>query len=43
YKDYKPAEGGHAVAAPVAVTAPGEGAAAGGRRRGGREARMARG
>ncbi|TIV30960.1 MAG: methyltetrahydrofolate cobalamin methyltransferase, partial [Mesorhizobium sp.] len=35
YKDYKPAEGGHAVAAPVAVTAPGEGAAAGGRRRGG--------
>ncbi|BCM20251.1 methyltetrahydrofolate cobalamin methyltransferase [Mesorhizobium sp. J8] len=44
YKDYKPAEGGHAVAAPVAVTAPGDGAAAaGGRRRGGREARMARG
>ncbi|TIX39488.1 MAG: methyltetrahydrofolate cobalamin methyltransferase, partial [Mesorhizobium sp.] len=42
YKDYKPAEGGHAVAAPVAITAPGEGAA-GGRRRGGREARMARG
>ena len=43
YKDYKPAEGGHPVAAPVAVNAPGDGAAAGGRRRGGREARMARG
>ena len=32
-----------AIAAPVAVNAPGEGAANGGRRRGGREARMARG
>ena len=32
-----------AVAAPVAVNAPGDGAANGGRRRGGREARMARG
>ena len=42
YKDYKPGE--HAAPAPVAVNAPGEGAAAaGGRRRGGREARMARG
>ena len=40
YKDYKPGEV-HAPA-PVAVNAPGEGAA-GGRRRGGREARMARG
>ena len=40
YKDYKPGE--HASPAPVAVNAPGE-AAAGGRRRGGREARMARG
>jgi 5-methyltetrahydrofolate--homocysteine methyltransferase len=43
YKDYKPAEGGVAIAAPTAVNAPGEGAANGGRRRGGREARMARG
>ena len=43
YKDYKPAEGGAAVAAPVAVNAPGDGAANGSRRRGGREARMARG
>lgn len=44
YKDYKPAEGGHAAPAATPVTAPGEGgAAAGGRRRGGREARMARG
>jgi 5-methyltetrahydrofolate--homocysteine methyltransferase len=42
YKDYKPAEGGHAAPAPAAVNAPGEGSA-GGRRRGGREARMARG
>ena len=42
YKDYKPAEGGQAVAAPVQVNAPGDGAA-GGRRRGGREARMGRG
>ena len=43
YKDYKPGE--HATPAPVAVTTPGaEGAsAAGGRRRGGREARLARG
>jgi 5-methyltetrahydrofolate--homocysteine methyltransferase len=43
YKDYKPGE--HAAPAPVAVTAPaGDGAAApAGRRRGGREARMARG
>ncbi|MEP1289745.1 MAG: dihydropteroate synthase, partial [Nitratireductor sp.] len=38
YKDYKPAEGGHALAAPVAG---GDGAGSGGgRRRGGREARM---
>src|SRR4029078_7728639 len=43
YKDYKPAEGGHAVAAPTAVNAPGEGSGNGGRRRGGREARMGRG
>ncbi len=42
YKDYKPGE--LAAPAPVAVTGPGEAAgAAGGRRRGGREARMARG
>ena len=41
YKDYKPGE--HAAPAPVAVSAPAEGAANGGRRRGGREARMARG
>jgi 5-methyltetrahydrofolate--homocysteine methyltransferase len=40
YKDYKPAEGGHAAPAPVAVNSPGE-APSGGRRRGGREARMA--
>ncbi|TPI19202.1 methyltetrahydrofolate cobalamin methyltransferase [Mesorhizobium sp. B4-1-1] len=43
YKDYKPVEGGQAVAAPTAVNAPGEGSGNGGRRRGGREARMARG
>ncbi len=42
YKDYKPAEGGQAVAAPTQVNAPGD-SAAGGRRRGGREARMGRG
>jgi len=42
YKDYKPGE--HAAPAPVPVTAPGDaGAAAGGRRRGGREARRAQG
>jgi 5-methyltetrahydrofolate--homocysteine methyltransferase len=41
YKDYKPGET-HAPA-PVQVNAPGDGASAGGRRRGGREARMARG
>jgi 5-methyltetrahydrofolate--homocysteine methyltransferase len=41
YKDFKPGE--HAAPAPVAVTAPGEAANNGGRRRGGREARMARG
>jgi 5-methyltetrahydrofolate--homocysteine methyltransferase len=42
YKDYKPGE--TAAPAPVAVAAPSEtGAANGGRRRGGREARMARG
>ena len=40
YKDYKPGE--HAAPAPVAVNAPGD-AAAGGRRRGGREARRAAG
>ena len=39
YKDYKPAEGGQAIAAPTPVTAPGD--ANGGRRRGGREARLA--
>ncbi|RUU47671.1 methyltetrahydrofolate cobalamin methyltransferase, partial [Mesorhizobium sp. M7A.T.Ca.TU.009.01.1.1] len=43
YKDYKPAEGGQAVAAPTQVNAPGDGAGNGGRRRGGREARMGRG
>ena len=43
YKDYKPAEGGQAIAAPVAVNAPGEAGGGNGRRRGGREARMARG
>jgi 5-methyltetrahydrofolate--homocysteine methyltransferase len=44
YKDYKPAEGGHAAPAPAAASAPGDAAANnGGRRRGGREARMARG
>ena len=43
YKDYKPAEGGHPVAAPTQVNAPGEGGSGGGRRRGGREARMGRG
>ena len=42
YKDYKPAEGGQAVAH-RRVNAPGDGAGNGGRRRGGREARMARG
>jgi 5-methyltetrahydrofolate--homocysteine methyltransferase len=42
YKDFKPGE--HAAPAPVQVTAPGDGASAGGgRRRGGREARLARG
>ena len=43
YKDFKPGE--HAAPPPVAVVSPGaEGASAnGGRRRGGREARMARG
>ena len=41
YKDFKPGE--HAAPAPVQVNAPGDGAAAGGRRRGGREARMGRG
>jgi 5-methyltetrahydrofolate--homocysteine methyltransferase len=41
YKDYKPGE--HAAPAPVAVNAPGDGGAAGGRRRGGREARRAQG
>ena len=42
YKDYKPAE---SMPRPPRsqVNAPGEGAAAGGRRRGGREARLARG
>ena len=39
YKDHKPGE--HAIAAPVAPSSSGE--SAGGRRRGGREARMARG
>jgi len=40
YKDYKPGEA--ATPNPVAVSAPGDGAAAnGGRRRGGREARRA--
>ncbi len=39
YKDYKPG----VQAGPVPAPAAGEGAAAGGRRRGGREARMARG
>ncbi|TIW40505.1 MAG: methyltetrahydrofolate cobalamin methyltransferase, partial [Mesorhizobium sp.] len=43
YKDYKPAEGGQAIAAPTQVNTPGEGNGNGGRRRGGREARMARG
>ena len=42
YKDYKPAEGGHAAPAPVTTGLAGE-ASSGGRRRGGREARMARG
>jgi len=37
YKDFKPGE--HAAPPPVAVNAPGDGAAGGGRRRGGREAR----
>jgi 5-methyltetrahydrofolate--homocysteine methyltransferase len=41
YKDFKP--GMQASPAPVQVNAPGDGAAAGGRRRGGREARMGRG
>ena len=41
YKDYKPGE--HAAPAPAAVSAPGDAAAGAGRRRGGREARMARG
>lgn len=41
YKDHKPGE--HAAPAPVAVNAPGDGGSAGGRRRGGREARMGRG
>ena len=40
YKDYKPAEAGQPVAAPTPVTAPGD-AANNGRRRGGREARLA--
>jgi 5-methyltetrahydrofolate--homocysteine methyltransferase len=39
YKDYKPGE--HAAPAPVQVNAPGDASAAGGRRRGGREARRA--
>lgn len=39
YKDHKPGE----MSAPAAATSPGDGAAAGGRRRGGREARMGRG
>jgi 5-methyltetrahydrofolate--homocysteine methyltransferase len=45
YKDYKPTAAGQPTAAPVAVSAPAEGAAAssGGRRRGGREARRAAG